>query len=77
MLAHGPEGDIEPDAEPESYWFQLGRSGQGQTRYVPHLIDDQSGVGTQLTVRDVIDDGRLDVLTGSKLGTFVLLNRER
>ena len=42
---------------------------------MPHLIDNRSGVGVQLTVKDVNNDLRPDVLTASKLGTFVFLNR--
>ena len=72
--AHGPAGDIEPGATPVVYWFQLQREA-GQVRYVPHLIDDDSGVGVQIAATDVNGDSAPDVLTASKLGTFVFLNR--
>lgn len=73
--AHGPTGDVEPAAAPVVYWFQLTRSVSGGVKFVPHLIDDASGVGVQITVKDVNADDRPDVLTASKLGTFVFLNR--
>jgi hypothetical protein len=73
--AHGPEGDIEPGAAPVVYWFQLQRDDDGEPRYVPHLIDDNSGVGVQILAEDINQDGRTDVLTASKLGTFVFINR--
>lgn len=73
--AHGPDGDIEPSADPVVYWFQLQRDGQGGVRYVPHRIDDQSGVGVQIRAVDVNADDRVDVITTSKLGAFVFLNR--
>lgn len=73
--AHGPKGDIEPEASPVVYWFRLERGKDG-VRFVPHLIDDASGVGTQIAAADVNGDGRPDVLTASKLGVFVFLNRE-
>jgi hypothetical protein len=76
MWAHGPSGDIEPSAPPVLYWFQLVRD-SGGARYVPHLIDDASGVGVQVVARDVNADGRTDVLTASKLGTFLFLQRPR
>ena len=74
MWAHPPPQDIEPDAPPVLYWFQLRRDGHGGAKFVPHLIDDHSGVGVQLTVADVTGDGRPDILTVSKLGTFVFVN---
>ncbi len=77
MWAHGPEGDIEPGADPVLYWFRHTRGAEGTIRYVPHLIDDSSGVGLQVRAVDVNADGLTDVLTASKLGTFLLLNRGR
>lgn len=71
--AHGPKGDIEPGAAPVVYWFELRRDGK-DVRYVPHQIDDQSGVGVQILTTDLNDDGRIDLITASKLGTFVFLN---
>ncbi|MEQ9410395.1 MAG: VCBS repeat-containing protein [Fuerstiella sp.] len=77
MWAHGPDGDIEPGAAPVLYWFQRSRTPDGHVRYVPHQVDDRSGVGVQITAADVNKDGRIDILTASKLGCFVFLNRER
>ena len=75
--AHGPTGDIEPMAAPVNYWFQLQRDSQGGATFVPHLIDDASGLGTQIVARDVNQDGVPDVLTASKLGVFVFLTKRR
>lgn len=75
MWAHGPTGDVEPMAAPVVYWFQNHRRSDGTTTFLPHLIDDHSGVGTQVTAKDVNNDGRVDVLTASKLGTFLFLNQ--
>lgn len=72
--AHGPKGDIEPMAEPVLYWFKLVRGAAG-ARFEPHLIDRESGVGVQVTAADVNGDGRPDVLTVSKLGTFLFINQ--
>jgi len=72
--AHGPTGDIEPSAAPVVYWFNLTRSKDG-VRYVPHQIDDNSGVGVQICTADVNGDDRTDVLTASKLGVFLFINR--
>jgi hypothetical protein len=69
--AHGPKGDVEPMADPVVYWFRLVREGPGKARYVPHRIDDRSGVGVQIAAVDVTGDGVPDVLTTSKLGAFL------
>jgi hypothetical protein len=70
MWAHGPKGDVEPNEAAVVYWFECVRE-DGRTRFVPHLIDDQSGVGVQIRVADVDQDARPDVLTASKLGAFL------
>jgi hypothetical protein len=74
MWAHGPKGDIEPNEPPVLYWFQLKRDGKGGATFIPHLIDDKSGVGVQVVAADVNGDGRPDILTVSKLGAFLFLN---
>jgi hypothetical protein len=75
LWAHGPNGDIEPNEAPVLYWFRLTRDGNRGATFVPHRIDDKSGVGVQLTVADVNGDGRMDILTVSKLGAFLFINR--
>ncbi len=70
--AHGPKGDIEPGAPAVVYWFRLERTEDG-VRFRPYRIDDNSGVGLQIAATDVNADGRLDVLTASKLGTSLFL----
>ena len=74
LWAHGPKGDVEPNAAPVLYWFQLKRDLNGKATYVPRLIDDKSGVGVQVTSADVNGDRRPDILTVSKLGAFVFFN---
>lgn len=69
--AHGPKGDPEPNADPVLYWFRLVRDGMGNATYEPHLIDADSGVGTQVTVADVNVDGRPDIVVANKRGVFV------
>ena len=69
--AHGPEGDAEPNAPAVLYWFQLVRSGDGEVSFVPHLIDDDSGIGVFVAVDDLTDDGYPDIVISNKKGTFV------
>lgn len=74
--AHGTHGDAEPNAPPVIYWFRIVRLGAGKgVDFVPHLIDDDSGVGVQVIVADVNGDGLPDVLSSNKKGTFILLHR--
>lgn len=75
--AHGPKGDVEPNAEPVVYWFRLDHDNEGQPFYTPYRVDDASGVGVQIHIADVNADHRPDILTASKLGVFVFLNVPR
>jgi hypothetical protein len=53
------------------YWFQLVRGPKG-VDYVPHRIDNESGVGTQVVAGDINGDKLPDVVIGNKKGVFVL-----
>lgn len=72
--AHGRDGDPEPNAPAVLYWFRLVRTG-ANVEFVPQLIDDDSGVGTQVVVADATGDGLPDVIVGNKKGTFVSVQR--
>lgn len=68
--AHGPNADDEPNAPAVLYWFQLKREA-GKVEYIAHQIDDDSGVGTQVTTVDINADKRIDVVVANKKGVFV------
>jgi len=69
--AHGPEGDPEPNAPAVLYWFQLVRKGGGSAEFVPHMVDDNSGVGTQVTATRVSNRKFPDLIVGNKKGLFI------
>jgi hypothetical protein len=77
--AHGPTGDVEPMATPVNYAFLLRRDPKapGGATFVSKLIDDASALGTQVVAMDVNGDKVPDVLTASKLGTFVFLTKRK
>jgi hypothetical protein len=73
--AHGPTGDVEPSAPAVLYWFELRRDKAAGVQFIPHQIDDDSGVGTQVIAKDLNGDGVPDVIVGNKKGTFLFLSQ--
>lgn len=73
--AHKPPIDPEGDAPAVLYWWKQVRNADGTTDFIPFLIDQDSGVGTQFTVRDVNGDSTPDIVIGNKKGDFIFLSR--
>ena len=55
-------------------WFELQRTAAGAT-FVQHPIHTASGVGCNFSARDLNGDGKPDVFTSNKRGTFVHLQQ--
>jgi hypothetical protein len=72
--AHGPHGDMEPNAPAVLYWFKIVRNKDG-VDFVPNLIDDDSGIGTQVVAGLINKDQWPDVVVGNKKGTHVLIHQ--
>ncbi len=51
------------------YWFEW--SPDPANRWIPHQIDDDSGVGLNISIGDMNKDGLPDIVTGNKKGVFV------
>ena len=55
------------------YWFELRNA--GTVTFIPHKIDDDSGIGTQFEVTDINGDGLPDIVSSNKKGVYVFLQR--
>ena len=75
--AHGSQGDADPNGAAVLYWFELVRNSDKTVAFVPHLIDNDSGIGTQVLVGQVNGDKLPDVVVGNKRGTFVHLHESK
>jgi hypothetical protein len=75
--AHGPTGDPEPGAPAVLYWFKLVRNSDKTVDFVPHRIDDNSGVGTQVVAADITGNKAPDIIVGNKKGAFVFLHQKK
>ena len=75
--SHGREGDPDRNDAAVLYWFRLTRRSDKRVEYVPYLIDDNSGVGTQVVAADVNGDRLPDIVVGNKKGTFVHLHEKK
>jgi hypothetical protein len=56
------------------FWLKVTREG-GEVKFAPHVIHEDSGVGTQLPVGDANGDGHPDFLTASKKGTVIHIQK--
>lgn len=61
------------DAGAVVYWFRLVRTPDG-VDWVPYQADGEAGIGRQLRVQDVNEDGLLDIVTGGMKGGHVLIH---
>lgn len=55
------------------YWFRTTRHKDGSAELTPYLIDDNSGVGRQISTGDLNGDGKTDIVVGNKKGVFAFL----
>ena len=77
IWAHGPAGDAEPNAPAVLYWFKLVRGPNRSVDFVPHQIDNDSGIGTQVLAGNINGDMLPDIVVGNKKGTFVFLHEAK
>ncbi len=56
---------------------KLVRKPGGAVEWIPSLIHNASGVGTQIVAKDINKDGRIEIVTTARKGTFVFHGRSR
>ena len=62
--------------EPVLYWFQNTKTEAG-VEFVPQFIDNDSGVGVEITVADLNADGKPDIISGNKKGLAIHIQTEK
>jgi hypothetical protein len=75
--AHGPKGDVDPLGTPVLYAFLTRRAADKTATFEPRLLDDATGIGTQVVVTDINADGKPDIVVGNKRGTAVILSNQK
>ncbi len=71
--AHGPKGDAGPNDPAYIYWFEAKKNKDGGTTFIPHEVDDNSGIGTAFAVDDINGDGLPDIIISNKRGVYILI----
>jgi len=68
--------DPDPHGAPVLYVYRTVRNPKapGGAEFVPELIHNRSGIGSQAAVVDLNKDGAVDIITSTKRGTFVFWN---
>jgi hypothetical protein len=65
--------DPDPFGQPVLYTYKTVRDAKapGGARFVPELIDNESGAGSNFVAVDLNHDGAVDIVTPTRFGTFV------
>ena len=74
-MAHGSNGDVGQHDPSYLFWWETVRGDNGAVTFKCHVIDDNSGVGTQVLTQDVNGDKVPDILVGNKKGCFLFLSK--
>ena len=65
--------DPDPYGPPVLYWYRTVRNknAPGGAEFVPELIHNRSGAGSQVLALDLNGDGALDIAVSTNRGTFI------
>ena len=69
---------FDPDSygAPVLYWYRTVRNKKapGGAEFIPELIHNRSGAGSEITAIDLNKDGAIDLITATNRGTFIFWN---
>ena len=79
LLAPGEHTDPDPYGAPVLYVYRTVRNKQapGGAEFVPELVHNESGAGSQVVAVDLNKDGVNDIVTSGELGAFVFFGKPR
>ncbi len=65
----------DPGAEDPAvlHWFKTVRHSDGSVEFIPYMIDDDSGVGRQISTGGLNNDGKTDIVTANKKGVYLFI----
>jgi hypothetical protein len=69
--------DPDPHGAPVLYVYRTTRNPKapGGAEFVPELVHNRSGVGSHVTAVDLNKDGKPEIITSTKRGTFIFWNQ--
>ncbi len=71
--------DPDPNGAPVIYFYRTVRDPKapGGAKFVPELIHNRSGVGSDITAVDLNKDGKVDIISSNDRGTFIFWNNSK
>jgi hypothetical protein len=71
--------DPDPYGAPVVYWYRTVRNPKapGGAEFVPELVHNRAGAGSDILAADLNKDGALDIVTSTNTGTYIFWARPR
>jgi hypothetical protein len=77
--SHLDDHDPDPYGAPVLYWYRTVRNPKapGGAEFVPELIHNRSGAGSDILASDLNKDGAIDIVTSTNRGTFIFWGKPK